>query len=156
MALPSWTDILTGAFPNLASEGFEIVDQPSERYNCIAYAAGDTSEWWWPDGVNYWPPWATPTDRIESLQEAFAGQGYERCDDSNVEAGYHKVALYESHGEMRHAAAQMPTGRWRSKMGRGPVIEHLSPNSLSGGHYGNPTVFVRRVTRPLNHPAEQE
>lgn len=146
MALPSWTDVLTRAFPNLAAEGFEIVDQPSERYNCIAYAAGDTSEWWWPDGVNYWPPWAAPTDRIESLQEAFAGQGYERCDDSTVEVGYQKVALYEISGRMQHAAVQMPNGRWRSKMGKGPTIEHRSPESLSNGIYGEPNVSMRRRT----------
>ena len=151
MALPSWNDVLTGAFPNLATEGFEIVGQPSEQYNCIAYAAGDTSEWWWPDGINYWPPWATLTNRIESLQEAFSGQGYERCDDSNAEAGYHKVALYESHGEMRHAAAQIHTGRWRSKMGKGPVIEHHNTESLSGGVYGEPTVFMRRATVATDH-----
>ena len=138
--------MLTRAFPNLASEGFDIVDEPSDRYNCIAYAAGDISQWWWPDGVNYWPPWATLTTRIESLIEAFAGKGYERCNDYEVEDGYHKVALYEAQGQMRHAAAQMPNGRWRSKMGRGPVIEHHSPDSLSGGPYGNPTIIMRRET----------
>ena len=123
----SWTEVLTGAFPNLSSEGFDIVDEPSEQYNCIAYAAGDTSQWWWPDGVNYWPPWATLTTRIESLTEAFAGKRYERCNDYEGEDGYHKVALYEAKGQMQHAAAQMPNGRWGSKMGRGPV--HRTPQS---------------------------
>ena len=138
--------MLTRTFPNLASEGFDIVDEPSERYNCIAYAAGDTSQWWWPDGVNYWPPWATPTTRIESLTEAFAGKGYERCDDYEVKDGYHKVALYEAQGRMQHAASQTPNGRWHSKMGRGPLIEHRDPNSLSRGPYGNPTIIMRRET----------
>lgn len=146
MALPSWTDVLTRAFPNLASEGFDIVDEPSPRYNCIAYAAGDTSKWWWPDGINYWPPWATLTNRIESLQEAFAGIDFERCSDADTENGYQKVALYEAQGAMKHAAIQMPNGRWHSKMGKGPVIEHRNPESLSGGVYGEPTVFMRRPT----------
>ena len=145
MALPSWMDVLIGAFPNLASEGFEIVDEPSPWYNCIAYAAGDTSKWWWPDGINYWPPWATLTTKIESLQEVFAGKGYEQCEDSGTEAGYQKVALYEADNKMQHAAVQMPNGRWRSKMGRGPLIEHRTPESLSGGIYGEPTVFMRRT-----------
>ena len=150
MVSSSWTGLLAGAFSILASEGFDIVDEPSERYNCIAYAAGDTSKWWWPDGVNYWPPWATPTTRIESLTEAFAGKGYKRCNDYKVEDGYRKVALYEAQGQMQHAAAQMPNGRWRSKMGRGPVIEHRTPESLSGGIYGEPTVFMRRPTNPIS------
>ena len=25
-------------------------------YNCIAWAAGDTRWWWWPDPNSYWPP----------------------------------------------------------------------------------------------------
>ena len=144
MASHSWTDLLTRAFPNLASEGFDIVGEPAPRYNCIAYAAGDTSKWWWPDGVNYWPPWGTLTNRIESLKEAFSGLGYEPCDDSTAEVDYQKVALYEIQGEMTHAALQMPSGRWRSKMGRGPVIEHSNPESLSDGIYGEPTIFMRR------------
>ena len=146
MGSHSWTELLTGAFPNLASERFEIEDEPSPRYNCIAYAAGDTSKWWWPDGINYWPPWATPTTKMESLQEAFAGEGYEQCEDGSIEPGYQKVALYEAHSAMQHAAVQMPDGRWRSKMGKGPVIEHRNPESLSSGIYGEPTVFMRRAT----------
>lgn len=145
MALRSWTNLLTREFPNLASEEFEIIDQPSEWYNCIAYAAGDTGRWWWPDGINYWPLWANQTNSIESLKEVFAGRGYEQCDDSAAEAGYQKIALYEAQAEMTHVALQMPNGRWRSKLGRGPVIEHHSPESLSGVNYGNPTAFMRRA-----------
>ena len=137
--------MLIEAFPNLSGEDFEIVEQPSQRYNCIAYAAGDTTEWWWPNGIVYWPPWATLDNRMESLKEVFAGLEYEQCEDGNVEEGYEKVALYEVQGRFEHAALQMPNGRWRSKMGAGPVIEHRSPESLSGGMYGNPTVYMRRA-----------
>ena len=38
-------DELAGIFPKLAAEGFEIVDLPSNQYNCIAFAAGDTGVW---------------------------------------------------------------------------------------------------------------
>ena len=144
MATSSWAQALIAAFPGLASEDLEIVEEPSAWYNCIAYAAGYASNWWWPDGINYWPPWATETDRIESLIEVFAGLGYEQCDDSHFEEGYQKVALYEVQGEAKHAAVQMPNGRWRSKMGQGPVIEHRSPESLSDGIYGNATVYMRK------------
>ena len=145
MVTPRWADLLVGAFPNLANEGFEIVDQPTEQYNCIAYAAGDTSKWWWPDGINYWPPWARETSRIESLIEVFAGLGYEQCAHNDTEDGYQRVVLYEVDGEMKHAAMQMPNLRWRSKMGQGPVIEHLSPESLSGGMYGDATAYMLRA-----------
>ena len=81
---------------------------------------------------------------MESLKEVFAGLDYEQCDESGFEAGYEKVALYEMHGRFQHAALQTPNGRWRSKMGQGPLIEHLSPESLAGGSYGKPTVHMRR------------
>ena len=141
----SWPNLLIREFPNLASEEFEIIAPDSDQYNCIAYVAGDTGRWWWPDVDSYWPAWATSTNSIESLKEAFAGLGYEQCDDSAAEAGYQKIALYEALGVMTHIALQMPNGRWRSKLGRGPVIEHHSPESLSGENYGNPTIFMRRA-----------
>ena len=145
MDTPRWAQMLIEAFPNLSEEDFEIVEQSSERYNCIAYAAGDVTESWWPNANSYWPPWATDDNRIDSLKEVFAGLDYEQCDDSKAEDGYEKVALYEIQGRFEHAAAQMSNGRWRSKMGQGPVIEHLSPESLSGGMYGNPTIYMRRA-----------
>ena len=139
--------MLIEAFPNLSGENFEILTQPSRRYNCIAYAAGDTTQWWWPDGISYWPPWATADNKIESLKEMFAGLQYEQCEGSNAESGYQKVALYEIQGKFEHAAVQMPNGRWRSKMGKGPLIEHLTPESLSGGIYGEATVYMRRSVK---------
>ena len=139
-----WAQLLITAFPNLPSEDFEIVGQPSDRYNCIAYAAGDAGKRWDPNGNYYWPPWATRTDRTESLVEVFAGLGFEQCYDGQAEDGYQKVALYEVQGEAKHAAVQIPSGRWRSKMGNGPVIEHRSPESLSEGPYGSATIYMRR------------
>ena len=48
MEPPDWTDLLTSEFTNLYSEGFQTVAEPTERYNCMGYAADDTSRWWWP------------------------------------------------------------------------------------------------------------
>ena len=94
---------------------------------------------------DYWPEYATRSADIQSLVEVFAGLGFAQCQDSSLEKGYEKVALYEKQDEWMHAALQTPNGRWRSKMGQGPVIEHLSPESLSGGMYGNPTIYMRRA-----------
>ena len=122
------------------------MDPLSELYNCIAYAAGDTSQWWEHTPGRYWPSWATRSASIESLQEVFAGLGFVECNDGSSEPGYQKIALCEDGGEYQHASIQMPNGAWRSKMGEGPVIEHQSPSSLAGGPYGDPTVFMRKPT----------
>ena len=137
----TWLNV---SFPNLRNEGFIVVDPPSDTYNCIAYAAGDTSRWWDYTPGRYWPPYATRSEQTESLQEVFAGLGFEECEDSSVESGYQKIALYQDRGAWEHASAQMPNGAWRSKMGKGPVIEHRSPDSLDGGMYGNVHCFMRR------------
>ncbi|MCY3752374.1 MAG: hypothetical protein OXG54_13370, partial [Gammaproteobacteria bacterium] len=114
--------------------------------NCIAYAAGDANQWWDFTERRYWPAHATRSEKMESLIEVFAGLGFQQCRDSSLEIGFEKVALYEEQGMWKHAARQTPAGRWRSKMGRGPLIEHLSPESLSDGEYGNPTIYMRRST----------
>ena len=150
MATSSWARLLARAFPNLSGETFIVVSQPSNEYNCIAYAAGDASEWWgFEEEDYYWPDYAARSESIESLIDVFAGLGFLQCQDSSLESGYEKVALYEEQGVWKHAALQTPNGRWRSKMGVGPVIEHLSPESLSDGIYGNPTTYMRRA---LNRP----
>ncbi len=71
MDTASWERLLAGQFPGLSNEGFQIVEQASSRYNCIAYAAGDTTDWWWQG--RYWPPWAAVNHDMESLKELFAG-----------------------------------------------------------------------------------
>ena len=144
MATSRWAQALIAVFPNLSGEDFEIVDQPSDAYNCIAYAANDTGQRWDPNTGDYWPPWVPGNNLMDSLKQVFAGLGYEECEDSRLEDGYLKVALYEEQGEAKHAAVQMPNGHWRSKLGYGPLIEHRSPESLSGGMYGEATVFMRR------------
>ena len=144
MDTSSWAKSLAEAFPRLSKEGYEIVGESSNRYNCIAYAAGDADKWWDFRGGRYWPDYATRSDSIKSLIEVFAGLGFQQCQDSSLENGYEKVALYEEQGMWKHAALQTPAGRWRSKMGQGPVIEHISLESLSHGMYGNPTIYMRR------------
>ena len=149
MDISDWTITLVEVFPGLSGETIEIVAPNSKWYNCISYAAGDVSEWWdILEGDYFWPDFATRSRSIESLIEVFVGLGFQQCQDSSLESSYEKVALYEEQGVWKHAALQTPTGRWRSKMGQGPVIEHLSPESLCDGIYGNPTVFMRR---PANH-----
>ena len=140
-----WAQLLITAFPKLSSEGFEIVERASYQYNCIAFAAGNTNRWWDHNRNHYWPEYAARSNSIESLKEVFVGMGFERCADSSREDGYRKVALYGEQGVWKHAAVQTPSGRWRSKMGRGPVIEHRSPESLSDGQYGHVAYYMRRA-----------
>ena len=131
-------------FPNLADEEFEIICPVSDRYNCIAYTAGDTSQPWSDEPEDYWPPQVARSPTVQGLENLFRWLGFKKCRGPRPETGYQKVALYGSKGLWEHAALQMPDGRWRSKLGRGMLIQHESPHSLAGETYGRPQAYMRR------------
>ena len=83
MGASEGTDELAGLFPQLASEDFKIVGPHTKRYNCIAFAAGDTNMRWGDDG--YWPEGATRSASMDSLKEVFTAIGFQ--------PGFGKVAL---------------------------------------------------------------
>lgn len=84
--------------PKPSREGFEIVEQPSDQYNCIAYATGDLSKWWYHNEVHYWPNHAARSNTIESLVKMFTGLDFEQCSDGSVEDGYHKTRYMSAAG----------------------------------------------------------
>lgn len=133
--------------PYLASEGYEVTGDPTDEYNCIAYAAGETDRWWShvADVDYYWPEHASRTASIVSLVEVFAGLGYEVCDDAGAEPGFRKIALYvDRSGNWTHAAVLLPGGVWSSKLGPDEDISHRAPESLDRAAYGDVHCFMRR------------
>lgn len=132
------------AFPRLEAEGFRRTSQHTPEYNCIAWAAGDDDRWWWPSPESYWPPGVPEEATLECFVLAFATRGYEPCADGALEPGVEKVALYaDEAGVPTHAARQLPTGRWTSKLGTEVDIEHTLPG-LEGPVYGKVAAFLRR------------
>ena len=132
-------------FPNLAGSGYEITDEASGVYNCIAWALGITSEPW--DALDpdaYWPPSLARNDLVFTVMQLFADEGYSLCDDDAVEPSYEKIAIYAFIGHFTHVAKQLPDGRWTSKMGKGDRITHPSPSNLAKGIYGNVHCIMRR------------
>jgi hypothetical protein len=57
-------------FPRLTPENHRTTSPAAIDYNCVAWAAGDTENWWQP-GV-FWPA-QTPPDEfgISTLEDAF-------------------------------------------------------------------------------------
>ena len=99
-------------------------------YNCIAWAAGDDSQWWWPSEGDYWPEEVPRKTTIEAFIKAFTTLGYAVCPNGNHEPGYEKVAIYTNEGKPTHATRQLATGKWTSKNGRGDDIEIDSPKHV--------------------------
>lgn len=132
-------------FANLLHTGYLITSPATADYNCIAWAAGVTDAWWWPDpmGINPWPASARRDESVAAFVEAFQSLGYLPCADDSVEPGFEKVALYALAGLPKHAARQLPSGRWSSKLGPLEDIEH-GLDSLVGAWYGNVVQILKR------------
>jgi hypothetical protein len=134
-------------FPRLRGTAYQITSAPDDGYNCIAWAAGLTNEWWWPFGDpmrSHWPEGVPRQETLDAFRAAFATLGYMVCDDAGLEPGYEKIALFaDAKGEPAHAARQLPTGRWTSKLGELEDLEHAL-HDLEGSDYGSVVQIMKR------------
>jgi len=138
---------LKAAFPGLRTSSFRVTSAADPAYNCIAWAGGSAADWWWPlsDAVKtYWPPESPREMTLEAFRRAFGSLGYSECQSDSLEPSYEKVALFaDSAGRPTHAARQLPTGRWTSKLGQSEDIEH-ELRALEGSVYGSVTLIFKR------------
>ncbi len=133
-------------YPNLLITGYEITSPDTIDYNCIAWAAGITNEWWWPDAQNqhYWPPGVPREETLDSFIKAFQTLGYEVCDRGDLEVGLQKIAIYSLDGKPKHAARQLPDGKWTSKLGQDEDIKHHTLEGLEGKFYGKVVCVMKK------------
>ena len=146
------SDHLECKFPKLKQENFEITSEATRDYNCIAWAADDTSKPWWPIRIMpypakqyYWPRNLPRVRTLDNFVQAFALLGYETCSTSELEQGYVKVAIYvNANGAPTHMARQLESGAWTSKLGDDEDIEHSTLASVEGAAYGKAHTFLKR------------
>lgn len=61
------------------------------------------------------------------------------------EEGFEKIAIYiDSHGKPTHAARQLSSGKWTSKLGQLEDIEHSNLDDVTGLHYGSVGAILKR------------
>ena len=107
--------------PNLTDTNGTVTSPGSRAYNCIAWAAADTTLWWCPDPnyMYFWPPNIPRETTIEAFIRAYETLGFMVCPNGNLEAGCEKVALYGRTMlgvfEPTHAARQLPDGTWNKQ-----------------------------------------
>jgi hypothetical protein len=112
------------------------------RYNCIAWAAENNSRWWWPDnfGIGYWPPNVPREESIDAFMKAYETLGYKLCYNESLEPGLDKIAIYGIRYSTKvvptHAARQMESGEWTSKVGPFEDISHKTLDAVNGPVYG--------------------
>jgi hypothetical protein len=143
------------ARPSLEGTAYCISSRSTDRYNCVAWAAGDDTRFWAPApgpggkqlGGYYWPPdpRIPALFTVGALEQVFAARGYSRCENGDVTPGIEKVAIfgYDEH-DATHMARQTRDGKWTSKMGALADIIHEELNGIAGGTVGQIQRFMSR------------
>jgi len=128
------------------SDNAEYTSPKDVLYNCIAWAVGDTKNWWEPSGSDedFWPEGTLNDYTIKSLIQAYESLGYELCDNDNFEEGYFKIAIFSNDGiHYTHAAKQVDAVFWSSKLGSSEDIKHTL-ESIQNGIYGKSECFMKK------------
>ena len=132
-------------YPNLTPENYTVTSPETPAYNCIAWAYGIDNRRMWPAFEGYWwPDDVLNEESVEAFIDLFRSIGYEVCDSGDPEAGVEKVAIYAIADEPAHAARQLPSGMWASKLGQWEDIEHATALAVECSIYGKVTVFMAR------------
>ena len=145
----SWME---GRFENLKPGTYEGKSEPSEDYNCIAYAMGRTDKPCWPtseiggyDWPDHLPRHKYGEETLENFVLAFGLQRYVKCDSGEVEEGCEKIAIYVGPNlNPKHAARQKSNGMWVSKLGDEEDVEHQTVSGLEGSFYGTVAQYMKR------------
>jgi hypothetical protein len=141
-------DNIDREFPRLRLAGYSITSPASDDYNCIAWAGGEIERKWDPDPTagRYWPEGVPRILDVESFVRLFASKGgYSPCESGALEEGFEKIAIFVSLSqEVTHAARQLPSGAWTSKLGDWEDIEHHALSGLESSFYGRVSIILKR------------
>jgi hypothetical protein len=145
------------AFPKLAVDGWKKTSEATSDYNCFAFALRDQSDWYSPLQIwgYHWPAEKLPRNTtLATMIELYRHEGgFEPCENGEYEEGFEKIALYVNQaGDVTHAARQIDSGTWTSKLGNLPDVEHSLLGSLEDagvkfGDYGKAAKFLKRSVK---------
>jgi len=131
----SFHELMRWALPNLSADNYRITSSASWEYNCIAWAVGETAVWWWPAPGRFWPVGVPREETLPAFVAALGTRGFRPCSSSELAIGVEKVALYALQSVPTHAARQLSSGWWTSKLGPSFDVEHANLEALAGGVY---------------------
>lgn len=85
---------------------------------------------------------------MPAFMQAYETLGFRLCFGDALENGVEKVAIFgkERNGVIipTHAALQLESGAWTSKLGDFEDIEHSILDAVNGPVYGRPVVYMKR------------
>lgn len=99
-------------------------------------------------GIGYWPPAVPREVTIAAFLAAYATLGFKLSFDGSLQDGIEKLALYgngQPGAEIpTHAALQLESGEWTSKLGPFEDIIHKTPDAVNGPVYGHVICYLAR------------
>lgn len=136
-------------FPHLKRGDYKVTSPIDKKYNCIAWVAENNTKFWWPDKMltGYWPTDVPREETLKAFVQLYEKMGYKICSNHNFERGFEKIAIFINQtGIPTHAARQLPSGKWTSKLGEHKDIEH-SLEALIGQEYGWIGAVLKKPTK---------
>lgn len=129
-------------FPNSTDEKLKYHSPKTKEYNCIAFALGIQDKWIDPETQEpligtkpYWPSLISRDRSLNAFIKLFESYGFQKCEHSAIEEEYLKIAIYIKESKVTHAARQLDTGMWVSKLGMSVDCIHSLP-AINNGIYG--------------------
>ena len=131
-------------FPRLRSTRFQITSRRTRQYNCIAWAAGSNERFWDPAPGYCWPGPRNGT--LQAAVQVYQSLEYVVCPGADLENGFEKIAVYsDQFGDYTHAARQLDSGHWTSKLGKIEDITHETLEDVECPEYGRVVTFLKRA-----------
>lgn len=129
-------------FPGAKDKRLPIKDDPNDEYNCIGYAVNERAN-------------LDPRGTADAQRRFLIDRGFDPSNDAKHVKGKYKVAVYgkrrpDGSYEPTHAAKEVGEGVWRSKLGKGPLVEHNDLDDISGEQYGYPMWYFEKPENELN------
>ena len=145
----SYEEEIEALFPNLRNTPYHITSPRDIEYNCIAFAAGSEDQLWWPSRIGryFWPPGVPREETLEAFVLMFRTLDFGPCEVRSAEPGFEKVAIYTQHSLPTHAARQLRSGMWTSKLGEEVDIVH----TLEGLENSDCGTVARILKRPCGY-----
>lgn len=134
------------SFPNSFDFPFEITSPETAQYNCVAWALGDSENWWEADDDYQWLDNIEYSQSLLAVKSLFENFKFEISDNDSLEKGFEKIALFSDDNlNCTHVAKQLSDELWSSKLGISYDISHKI-NALENGIYGQVVLILKRAT----------
>lgn len=133
-------------FPKIKDTGYKVISPATKKYNCIGWSLGLIDYWVWPNDRSFWPEDLIRDNKLSIFVKLYQELEYVICDNDRLEVDYEKIAIYIMPGTniVTHAARQLETGKWTSKIGEYKDIEHNTLDCLTGSVYGMVSTVMKR------------